>query len=217
MPGYKLYPRYVKQGKGGLLIGIKRNTFRSTLNVTSSDNRNILAVRISVSERLAYRVILAYGPQETESLEVREGFITEVSVELQNCSDNSDVPILLGDFNARVGCDHETWDALGKFGLGKMNSNGLHLLQLCTEFKLAIGNTFSHQKDTHKATWIHPRSKHGHILDYLIIRKRDLQDVCTVRVMRGADCGTDHRLIRGKMNLCIMRKKRSKGVKWAIS
>ena len=85
------------------------------------------------------------------------------------------------------------------------------MVQLCTEFKLAIGTTFSHQ-DTHKATWIHPRSKHGHILDYLIIRKRDLQDVCTVRVMRGADCGTDHRLIRGKMNLCIMRKNRSKGV-----
>ena len=31
--------------------------------------------------------------------------------------------------------------------------------------------------------------------------------------MRGTECGTDHRLVRGKMKLRIMRKKRSEGIK----
>ena len=60
----------------------------------------------------------------------------------------------------------------------------------------------------HKVTWIHSRSKHGHILDYIITRKRDLRDVCSVRVMRRgkAEGGTDHKLVLGKLKMCIKRK-----------
>ena len=83
------------------------------------------------------------------------------------------------------------------------------------EFKLAVCNTFYQQKVMHKATWIHQRSKHGHILDYIITRKRDLRDVCTVRVMRGAECVTDHKFVRGKLRMCIKRKVRTTRVKSA--
>ena len=39
---------------------------------------------------------------------------------------------LLGDFNDRVGADHESWpDCLGHFGGGNMNDNGQRLLELC--------------------------------------------------------------------------------------
>ena len=80
LPEYKLFPRNVKQGKGGLIIGIKKNYFRSNLDVTSSEDKNILAVRVTVSDQLAYRIILAYGPQETESLEVSERKLYDRSV-----------------------------------------------------------------------------------------------------------------------------------------
>ena len=63
----------------------------------------------------------------------------------------------------------------------------------------------------YKVTWIHPRSKHGHILDYITTRKRDLRDVCTVRVMRRAECGTDHKPVRDKLKMCIKRKVRATG------
>ena len=63
--------------------------------------------------------------------------------------------LIMGDFNAQVGRQHEIWDALGHYGIGKMNSNGLNLLQLCSEFNLAICNTFFHQKLKHKVTWTH--------------------------------------------------------------
>ena len=94
-----------------------------------------------------------------------------------------------------------------------MNSSGLLLLQLCAEFELAMCNTFYQQNVMHKVTWIHPRSKHGHILDYIITRKRELRDVFTVTVIRGTECGTDHKLVCGKLKMCIEKKVRAIWVK----
>ena len=114
--------------------------------------------------------------------------------------------LLMGDFNARVGADHDIWKCLGKQGFGKQNSNGLHLVQLCNEFDLIIGNTVFRQKNKYKGTWMHPRSKHWHMIDFIITRKRDLQDIKVVKVMRGAECWTDHRLVRAKLKLKIRSK-----------
>ena len=211
--GYTFFWRGKPKGEkrvGGVGFAI-RTDLTSQLELPHSFNERVMCLRVPLSSDRFMTMLSVYAPTLNSSEESIMAFYQDLRTVI-NRIPNADKILLLGDFNARVGGDHETWNALGKFGLGKMNSNGLHLLQLCTEFELAICNTFSHQKDTHKATWIHPRSKHGHILDYVIIRKRDLQDVCTVRVMRGAECGTDHRLIRGKMNLHIMRKKRSEGV-----
>ena len=97
--------------------------------------------------------------------------------------------------------------------VGKINSNGLRLLELCSELKLVICNTFFHQKDKHKYTWFHPKSKQGHLIDYIITRKRDLADVCNVQVLRSAECDTNHRLVRGKFKLHICKKIPLSGVK----
>jgi len=35
---------------------------------------------------------------------------------------------------------------------------------------------------------MHPRSKHWHLLDYVLVKAVDLQDVQITRVMRGAEC-----------------------------
>ena len=82
--------------------------------------------------------------------------------------------MLLGDFNARVGKNHATWNASGRHGIGKINYNGVLLLHLCSEFNLAICNPFFRLKLKHKVTWTHPRSKHGHVIDYIITRKDNI-------------------------------------------
>ena len=51
----------------------------------------------------------------------------------------NDPNIILGDFNARVGKDRKSWPSvIGKHGVGKMNSNGIMLLEFCTRFQLPI-------------------------------------------------------------------------------
>ena len=86
--------------------------------------------------------------------------------------------IILGDFNARVGKDSDIWPGvIGKNGIGNMNDNGQLLLSKCAEHDLVITNTIFRQRDKFKGTWRHPRSGHWHLIDYVIVRKRDLKDV----------------------------------------
>ncbi len=74
-------------------------------------------------------------------------------------------------------------------GVGEMNHNGLRLLSLCAEHQLVITNTIFHMKNRLKSTWQHPRSKHCHLLDYVIVHQKDRQDVLTTCVMRGPPHG----------------------------
>lgn len=108
---------------------------------------------------------------------------------------------------------------LGKHGTGKMNGNGLLLLSKCAEYELLLTNTTFRQADKFKTTWMHPRSKQWHLIDYVITRQRDSKDVLITRAMRGADCWTDHRLVRAKLNLCIVphHRKRPKVVRLAFN
>lgn len=57
---------------------------------------------------------------------------------------------------------------------------------------------------------MHPRSKHWHLIDYVLVRQRDLRDVLHTRVMPSADCHTDHRLVSCKLRLHF-KPKPSKG------
>ena len=64
-----------------------------------------------------------------------------------------------------------------------------------------------------KTTWMHPPSKHWHLIDYVIVRRKDRQDVRVTKTMCGADCWTDHRLAVSKLNLRIQPVRRPQGKK----
>ncbi|MGA9042429.1 MAG: hypothetical protein WB421_17990, partial [Terriglobales bacterium] len=110
-----------------------------------------------------------------------------------------DKPVLLGDFNARVGNYPDVWfRALGRHGHGERNEAGVRLLEFCVSNDLAVANSFFRHQAVHKTTWQHSCSRRWHVIDYIVVNTADLKFVLDVRVRRSADCFTDHNLLVGR-------------------
>ena len=166
-------------------------------------NERLMTWRIPLKKNRYLTIISAYAPTLVTDELTKDTFYSALDATLQNIP-NADKVVLMGDFNARVGKNWQLWDgALGRHGTGNMNSNGLRLLTLCAEHGLVLTNTLFQQKDKYKNTWQHPRSGHWHMLDYIITRKTHISDVRITRVMRGAECWTDHRLVRAHFRFQI--------------
>nr|VZI48652.1 unnamed protein product [Spirometra erinaceieuropaei] len=153
-------------------------------------------------------IISAYAPPMTSPDAVREKFYEDLHALLATVS-KADKLIVLGDFKARVGTDHTAWrGVLGPHGLRGSNDNGLLLLRTCAEHRLILTNTFFCLPEREKATWRHPRSRQWHLLDYVLVRRRDQRDVLMTKAIAGADGWTDHRLVISKMRIRLQPRRR---------
>ena len=120
---------------------------------------------------------------------------------------STDKPIIAADFNARVGKVDKWPCVISPRGVSKCNSNSELPLGLSSEHNLVIKNTIFKRKEHHKTTWMQPRSKHWHLLDYVtvLVRQVDQNDILNTRPMRGADCLTNHVLLRSTVALSIRK------------
>lgn len=93
----------------------------------------------------------------TNTNEVKDKFYEELDSVISAVSD-SDKLIVLGNFNARVGTNFQTWEGvIGRNGVGKCNSNGLLLLKTCAAHDLIVTNTVLRLPNRNRTSWMHPR------------------------------------------------------------
>ena len=133
-------------------------------------------------------IISVYAPTTKATMNTKSKFYNDLQDTLDRIH-QSDIVIILGDFNARVGSldiNDKNWQGtLGNFGTGQTNLAGKDLLQFCARNHLSIMNTCFKKKPHHLNTWMHPATKGWHMIDYIIMKSRQ-HTLCTdVQVMRG--------------------------------
>ena len=199
--------------EAGVGFAIKTELVGKLSGLPKGINDRLMTLRLPLTGNKHATIVSAYAPTMTNPDEVKDKFYDDLD-NVISATPRTDKLILLGDFNARVGTDHQTWEGvIGPEGVGKCNSNGLLLLRKCAEHDLLITNTVFRLPNRNKTSWMHPRSKHWHLIDYVIVRRTDRQDVKVTKTMCGADCWTDHRLVVSKLNLRIQPARRPQGKK----
>ena len=203
--------------------------------ILCSGNENIHRAGVAlILTRYAQKALLGYNPISPRIISARfktkTGAITIIQVYAPNTGDpdpevddfydqlqaaikiapKSDILMILGDFNAKVGDDHQKWeDVIGGHGYGKMNSRGEKLLTFCAVNNLYITNTMYKQKSSRQWTWESPDQKTHNKIDFIIINKKQKHCVTNSRSFPSADVGSDHQLVLANIRLKFKLKSKS--------
>jgi len=192
----------------GVGIAVRSSLLRNVPESPRGISPRLMTWRLPLPKGEFVTIISAYAPTLASDTAAKDEFYSQLSDHLRRVPAN-DKLILLGDFNARVGTDYRAWEGvLGLHGVGTMNENGLRLLTLCSEHKLTVTNTLFQMRNMYKTTWMHPRSRHWHLIDFVMVRQRDRRSVITTRVLRSAEASTDHRLVRSCLRMSIRAPQR---------
>ncbi|XP_051651908.1 craniofacial development protein 2-like [Manacus candei] len=207
--GYTLFwsgkPRTEKH-LSGVGFMIKNSILPKLENLLTGHSDRIISLRLPLHNNQHVVIFSIYAPTLQTDPAEKNKFYADLHLLTQKVPADDKI-IILGDFNARVGKNFDAWKGiLGKHGFGNCNDNGRLLLEFCAEQQLTITNTIFQQKDSLKTTWMHPRSKHWHLIDYVLVRRRDVRNVHHTSVMPSTECQTDHRLVRCKLNFNLKFK-----------
>ncbi|BHF68806.1 hypothetical protein SprV_0301184700 [Sparganum proliferum] len=174
-----------------------------------------MSLRLPLREDNFATIISVYAPPMSSPDEARNRFYEDLHALLATVP-KADKLIVLGDFNARVGTDHVTRRGmLGPHGLDGFNDNGLLLLRTFAEHRLILTNAFFRLPMLEKATRMHPRSRHWHLPDYVLVRRRDQRNVPVAKGIPGADGWTDHRLVISETRIRLEPRRRPQGKRFS--
>jgi len=134
-----------------------------------------------------------YRPVEGKEQETEE-FYRELQKSVDKIPKKENI-ILAGDFNARIG-NQPIPECIGTYGEQVTNYNGAALRDFCAFNKLKVTNSFYRHKNIHKFTWEARWTRS--IMDYIIINVRLKNNIEDIRVFRGSEIDSDHKLVESK-------------------
>ena len=139
------------------------------------DLRKLISRFTAVDERLAairikatyfyIRLICAHASTENKDDTTKDAFYDKLEILYNRCR-RSDIKMLVGDFNAKVGSEGIFGPTVGKQSLHeKTSDNGFRLVS----FAAAQNSTRLQHLNIHKATWRFPDLNAKNQIDHVVI------------------------------------------------
>ena len=172
-----------------------------------SDRTLLVRIKSSPSN---INLIVAYSLTAESSDDEIEKFYDDLEEVYKQCR-SDEVNIVMGDFNAKVGCK-SNGKTVGPFGLRDKNERGERLIHWCEEKRLAVMNTWLDVHPRNRYTWISPGDRARNQIDYILISKRYRSAVSKVRTYPGADANSDHEPVVATIKLHLKRIRTTKQI-----
>lgn len=197
--------------RSGNLLYCKGNEDNSNFGIGFIINkrltRQIQTIK-GISERVAYlimkikritlKIIQVYAPTTDYDDDSIESFYEDISRAMDE--EKTRFTLVIGDFNAKLGerlNNDET--KMGNYGYGKRNDRGVILMNYLEERRLFAMNSFFKKKPKRKWTWISPNGTTRNEIDYILSTEKSI--IRDVTVINQCTTGSDHRMVRAKINI----------------
>src|SRR5215471_400986 len=211
---YRIIHSGGKEKQRGVAIILDKELAKKVIDKETSSDRMMMVKLETVPVHTV--IIQVYMPTSTaEDEEVEK--VYEQLEELLEKQKGRDNVLILGDWNAVVGEGKEGKE-VGKFGLGVRNERGEKLIEFCARRKLIISNTWYKQPYRRRYTWKQPGDRARYQIDYILVKQRYRNSVKCAKSLPGADCNSDHNMVR--INMAVKLKRMhiaKKQKKWDLS
>uniref|UniRef100_A0A914VNL8 Reverse transcriptase domain-containing protein n=1 Tax=Plectus sambesii TaxID=2011161 RepID=A0A914VNL8_9BILA len=185
----------------GFIVSQEWSKYIDHLDVS---NPRIGILTLTLPKQRTLHIVQAYAPTSAAEEEKIERFYEELEEAMNTrCT----YLIVMGDFNAKVGCRKDNEAFVGPFG-GERNERGEWLAAIAESRRLFVGNSFFKKRQGRRWTWISPNGETKNEIDYILCsHRRILQDVGVVG--KAFTTGSDHRLVRAKIAIDAKVEKRA--------
>ncbi|KAL0852521.1 hypothetical protein ABMA27_017001 [Loxostege sticticalis] len=197
--GNLLYFREGEQlSQGGVGFIVHKSLINSVVQIESVSPR-VAYLILRITKRYSLKVIQVYAPTSKYPDEDVETMYEDISRAIH--SSRTHFTVVMGDFNAKLGKRSDNELKVGQFGYGERNARGQLLAGFMEKEGLFMMNSFFRKPKQRKWTWLHPNGVIKNEIDFILSTKRHIFN--DVSVINAVKTGSDHRMVRGTLNLRI--------------
>jgi hypothetical protein len=172
----------------------------------------IASLLIDIDGHRSIRLIQVYAPTTAHEDEEVEEFYEQLDDTMQGTATHT---ILMGDFNAKIGHRLANESSMGKYGRDVRNERGQILVDFCETRRFVIGNSLFKKADRRRWTWRSANGRDFNEIDFILCNHREI--FSDVTVLNKFATGSDHRLVRAKVQVSGARIRLKQLLRWRTS